>query len=98
MLDISLDYPKIISQKWNLCCKLQLPILTLVFNTFNTGWVVSGPYRIWTTYCVGVCRTVYSPGNPLMRGAGAHLMRVRFTLHHDLQVKEPFLQKNYNDV
>ena len=26
-----------------------------------------------------------SPGNPLMR--------VRFTLHHDLQVKEPFLQK-----
>ena len=28
-----------------------------------------------------------------MRGAGAPLMRVRFTLHHDLQVKEPFLQK-----
>ena len=28
-----------------------------------------------------------------MRGAGAPLMRVHFTLHHDLQVKEPFLQK-----
>ena len=28
-----------------------------------------------------------------MRGAGASLMRVRFTLHHDLQVKDPFLQK-----
>ena len=32
-------------------------------------------------------------GAPLKRGAGAPLMKVRFTLHHDLQVKEPFLQK-----
>ena len=42
--------------------------------------------------CSGLGHHV-STGKLLMRGAGAPLKRVLFTLHHDLQEKEPKLQK-----
>ena len=50
-------------------------------HKFRTGTMTDRIKRFW---CMHSTIDV-SPGNPLMR--------VLFTLHHDLQVKEPFLQK-----